>query len=106
MKLCTLYEGVPYGPAIIHYTDEDSKDLSFEGVGVFNDGKLHDGPFTCLKGDGYSRSYTLMKDGRPLEGKFGSYFNRQGEKEHVDSLTEERDVSGWQYYSGQFNKNG
>ncbi len=104
LKLCTIYNGVPYGPAMIHYTDQDNN-WSFVGVGVFTDGKLHDGPFTCLEGDSFSRSYSLMKDGRPGEGEFGSYFNLQGCKEYVNSLTEESDVSGWQYYSGQFNKN-
>jgi hypothetical protein len=80
LKLCTLYNGVPYGPAIIHYTDQDYDSLSFEGVGVFTDGKLHDSPFTCVRGDGSSQSLTLMKDGRPGHGEFGSEFRSQGEK--------------------------
>ena len=45
LKLCTLYNGVPYGPAYIQYTDttndDDSSyiiDKSFKGVGVFENG--------------------------------------------------------------------
>ena len=32
LKLCTLYKGVPYGPAYIEYThpDPDNKYISFE----------------------------------------------------------------------------
>jgi hypothetical protein len=46
-----------------------------------------------------------MKDGRPGEGSFGSYFYRQGWTGHVNSLTEKSDVSGWQEYSGQLSTN-
>lgn len=50
--MCTLYKGKPYGLAHITYKDPHERWLSFTGVGVFNDGKLHMGPFTCI--DGYS----------------------------------------------------
>jgi hypothetical protein len=56
LKLCTLYNGVPYGPAIINYTDKDSKVLSFEGVGFFTEGKLHNGPFTYVNENGWGYS--------------------------------------------------
>ncbi len=54
LKLCTLYKGVPYGPAHIQYThpDPNEKWRSFEGVGVFNEGRLHMGPFTAINGSG------------------------------------------------------
>ncbi len=60
LKLCTLYKGVPYGPAYIQYTHSDPKrkDVSFEGVGIFTDGKLHMGPFTGIDGDGDGYSYS------------------------------------------------
>jgi hypothetical protein len=60
LKLCTLFKGVPYGPAYIEYThpDENYKYLSFEGVGVFTEGRLHLGPFTAIDGDGYGFSYS------------------------------------------------
>ena len=60
MKLCTLYKGVPYGPAHIYYAhpNPDRKDLSFEGVGVFSEGRLHMGPFTAIAGDGVGYSYS------------------------------------------------
>ena len=52
LKLCTLLKGVPYGPAHIEYTDPSNKALSFDGVGVFTEGRLHYGPFTAIKGSG------------------------------------------------------
>ena len=60
LKLCTLYKGVPYGPAYIEYThsDPDEKWLSFEGVGIFTEGKLHMGPMTVIDGDNNFRIYT------------------------------------------------
>ena len=52
LKLCTLLKGVPYGPAYIEYTDPSYKLLSFDGVGIFTDGRLHLGPFTAISGNG------------------------------------------------------
>jgi hypothetical protein len=52
LKLCTLLKGVPYGPAYIEYIDPDNKRRSFDGVGVFTDGRLHLGPFTAIKDNG------------------------------------------------------
>ena len=48
LKLCTLHKGKPFGPAYIQYTHPTDKLYSFEGMGLFNDGKLHMGPFTML----------------------------------------------------------
>jgi hypothetical protein len=58
LKLCTVLKGVPYGPAYIECTHPDNKALSFEGVGVFTEGRLHLGPFTAIAGDGYGYSYS------------------------------------------------
>ena len=58
LKLCTLFKGVPYGPAYIECTYPSNKGLSFDGVGVFTDGRLHMGPFTAIRGDGYGYSYS------------------------------------------------
>ncbi len=60
LKLCTLYKGVPYGPAYIEYThsNPDQKWLSFEGLGIFTEGKLHMGPCTVIDGNGDSSSYS------------------------------------------------
>jgi hypothetical protein len=44
----------------------------------------------------------MMHNGRPGEKEYGSYFFSQGFKYHVNSLTEVSDVSGLQYYSGQW----
>jgi hypothetical protein len=58
LKLCTVLKGVPYGPAYIEYTHPDKKGFSFEGVGVFTEGRLHLGPFTAIDGDGIGYSYS------------------------------------------------
>jgi hypothetical protein len=58
LKLCTVLKGVPYGPAYIEYTHPDRKDLSFDGVGIFTEGRLHLGPFTAIDGDGDGYSYS------------------------------------------------
>jgi hypothetical protein len=58
LKLCTLLKGVPYGPAHIEYTHPSNKALSFDGVGVFTEGRLHKGPFTAIDGNGWGYSYS------------------------------------------------
>jgi hypothetical protein len=58
LKLCTVLKGVPYGPAHIEYTHPSDKALSFDGVGVFTQGKLHYGPFTAIAGSGVGRSFS------------------------------------------------
>ena len=58
LKLCTLYKGVPYGPAFIEYTHPGQKDASLKGVGVFTDGMLHMGPLTIIDGIGLGYSYS------------------------------------------------
>ena len=95
LQICTLYNGVPHGLAVIQYTDPESKVYSFVGVGVFNHGQLHSAPFTCVNeyGEGYSLS--KMQNGRPADGSNYTYFNRNGCTQHVDSLEAETDVSGW-----------
>jgi hypothetical protein len=52
LEMCTTYNGVPYGPALINYKDRDDEYFSFRGIGFFNEGKLHMTPFTCIDGDG------------------------------------------------------
>jgi hypothetical protein len=58
LKLCTLYKGVPHGPAYIEYTHPSDKGLSFDGVGVFNEGRLHLGPFSAIDGRGVGFSFS------------------------------------------------
>jgi hypothetical protein len=55
LDICTLYQGVPYGPAIITFNHKRKKWLSFEGVGIFTNGKLDGGPFTYIDDFGRSR---------------------------------------------------
>jgi hypothetical protein len=68
--MCTLFKDKPYGLALIQYTDEEEKLWSFEGVGVFTDGKLHLGPFTCIYGEGHGRSISNMMNGIPADNHF------------------------------------
>jgi hypothetical protein len=53
LEMCTVYKGTPYGLAIIKYTDPDNNELSFKGVGVFNQGKLTNSSFSCIRNDGF-----------------------------------------------------
>ena len=94
LKICTLYKGVPYGPALISFKDPDNLVESFQGIGIFNDGKLDSGPFSFIKRTGFASSYSLMKNGRPADSNYGTWFNEPKSKEFVDSLTEKKDVSG------------
>ena len=95
LEICTLFNGLPHGLAIIQCTHPEWKRLSFRGVGVFNNGQLHNAPFTCMPGDGWGYSFTQMHNGRPADGSYCTYFNENGESEHVDSLETKTDVSGW-----------
>jgi hypothetical protein len=58
LKLCTLFKGVPYGPAYIEYTHPDDKALSYDGVGVFSEGRLHMGPFSAINRNGTGISFS------------------------------------------------
>ena len=84
--MCTVYKNKPYGLAHIQFTDPDVLSLSFEGYGVFTDGQLHMGPFTCLDGSGHTWSFTHMLNGRPADGSFLTYFNVKDKMRFVDSL--------------------
>jgi hypothetical protein len=55
-----------------------------------------------MRGDGVGVSFRMMQNGRPADGDFGTYFYSEGDTLYVNSLTEMSDVSGWQYYSGQW----
>jgi hypothetical protein len=100
LKMCTLYKGVPKGPAIISFNCPFSPFMSFEGVGTFTDGLLEGGSFLCQRGDGTGILHTVMKKGRPADDHYGSIFTKQGGKLNIYSVNETIDVSGWAYYSG------
>ena len=84
LSKCSLYKGVPYGLAHISFKHPTNDHASFEGMGVFTDGKLHMGPFTCQMGDGYRRSYSLMIDGRPADSSFHTAFLPNGVSLNVE----------------------
>ena len=73
-------------------------------MGLFNDRQLHDGPFICLTGYGLGYCFSKMINGRPADNSYCSYFNYDDHSHFVESLEKKTDVSGWQCYSGQVNK--
>ena len=66
LEICTVYKGIPYGPAIIKYNDPNDN-LSFKGVGFFNQGKLNNSSFSCIGGSGFGFSIAKMQNGRPVD---------------------------------------
>ena len=66
LEICTLYKGVPYGPALIKHSE-------FKGIGVFNNGKLTGGPFTCAM-DSLGFSFSKMDNGRPADNSYYTSF--------------------------------
>lgn len=68
LKMCTLYNGRPIGPAQIQFEHRRDKSLSFNGIGIFTNGKLHMGPFLCIDGKNNPCLYSMMIDGRPANG--------------------------------------
>jgi hypothetical protein len=95
VEMCTLYKGLPHGIALIAYTDPKEKAYSFRGVGVFVHGQLNNAPFTWVNGEGYGYSLSKMKNGRPADGSYYTYFLGNGATQYVHSLQEETDVTGW-----------
>ncbi len=80
LEICTLFKGVPYGLSLISYNDSKSKEFSFKGIGLFNQGKLDGAPFTCVGRDGWKSSFSKMENGRPADGSYYSHFYNNGYK--------------------------
>ena len=70
LEMCTLYQGIPHGFAVIDYKDPKELALSFRGVGVFHHGKLHNAPFICIPDDEWAYSFSRMQNGRPADGSY------------------------------------
>jgi hypothetical protein len=104
LEISTFYRGLPHGIAFITHTDPLSKVRSFRGVGAFVHGKLHNAPFTCVRGDGERYSYSNMQNGRPADGSMYTYFYPNETTQFLDSLKAKTDVSGWQKHSLQVDK--
>ncbi len=103
LKLCTLYKGLPHGPAHIKFIHPfpNKKHLSFEGVGVFTEGKLHMGPFTAISYDGDGVSYSQMINGRPADSLYFTRFFGPGSTRNLESLETLTDVEGMSGVSAQ-----
>lgn len=104
--MCTFYKGVLFGLTLINYKDPFSKTLSFKGIGVFNNGVLHDTPFLFINGYGDAKLFSRMIDGRPADKSYSTWFCEKKAKMHVYSLQNETLVSGCQFFSGQVNMHG
>ena len=61
---------MPHGLASIEYEDPDDYEFSFNAVGVFDHGQLHNTPLTSLEGDGTGYLFTKMENGRPADGSY------------------------------------
>jgi hypothetical protein len=94
LELCTVYRGIPYGQAIIKYSHPDNIHLSFKGIGVFNQGKLSNSSFICIKDSGVGVSYTKMENEKPAVNSYATFFYPKGYRKRVDSLYK-KIVSGW-----------
>ena len=85
LSICTLWKGVPHGLAVIKHESDDDY-FSFNGVGVFNHGKLHNTPLICVNGDGMGWTFSKMENGRPSDGSYMTCFTNNEETHNVDSL--------------------
>ena len=84
---------MPFGPAIITYTDSD-KNISFKGAGVFDEeGELK--TFTAMDGEGWGKLMNNMHHGRPKYHSYYTKFYPHGDTAYVHSKKEWIDVSGW-----------
>ncbi len=104
IQFCAFLKDVPYGLALIKCNHPGDKIYSFEGVGVFTNGKLHLGPFIAIRGDDYVISCSQMIDGRPADSQFVTLFFASGVKAHLESLEEETYVGKMQSYSVQLQR--
>ena len=85
---------MPYGPSYIEYADPNHEFYSFKGVGVFDQGRLHMGPFSAICGDNYQRSYTLMINGRLADSHYSTTFFGPGTTRNLESLKTLTEVGG------------
>ena len=74
LSICTLWKGVPHGLALIQTSDSLYECHSFRGIGVFNNGQLHNTPFICFDGYGYGYQLSKMLNGRPADESYLTYF--------------------------------
>ena len=68
--------------------------FSFEGVGLFTDGKLNMGPFTMLQNGNTPKFYSKMINGRPADSSYITLFHPPLTKLNLDSLNKLSNVEG------------
>ena len=100
LEICTVYKGIPYGPALISYYDKKDEFESFSGIGNFLDGQLHMTPFTCITDEGERYQHCTMINGRPEEKGFATFFNDNEDFIKNDSMRFNKKTAGWCYYIG------
>jgi hypothetical protein len=74
LEICTLYKGIPYGLAIIKYSNPNDKFNSFKGVGVFNQGKLNKSSFTCITEMEIGKYFARISNERPADQSYATSF--------------------------------
>jgi hypothetical protein len=94
LKNCTIYKNIPYGLANIFYSVEGKKYESFRGICFFSEGKLHMGPFTCMDGNGFVRSFSRMHNGRPADSHYMTQFFPRVYERNIHSLNSLVNVEG------------
>ena len=74
-------------------------------MGVFVEGVLSGGPAFFISGDGYSISFSWMKNGRPANGCLERVYYPVGQQIPVTSANTKSDVSGCIYSAAHVNSN-
>lgn len=93
--MCVLLNGVPHGPAFFKYYDPKNKHLSFTGVGIFNQGTLHNAPFIFIGRDKEGHQFSKMENGRPAPSSIKTTFYPEESFGYFSSIKEKTDVSGY-----------
>ena len=82
LEMCTFVKGVPSGLALINYVETQyeeqvNKYLSFKGIGIFNNGVLHNSPFIFVeRSESSGFSLSRLVNGRPAPNSYQTHFNK------------------------------
>ncbi len=80
LEICILWKGVPHGLALILFKDpKGDHNKSFRGIGVFDQGQLHNTPFLFILNYGSEKEYgclhSKLENGRPIDKSFETLFH-------------------------------
>ena len=83
----------------------DGQRLTFKGIGMFVEGVLSQAPAFFVDGEGYSLSFSWMKDGRPSNNSQYREYYPEGKKIPVYNSKTSTDVSNCLYSIGTVDSN-